>query len=113
MITSITSRFCLIGWLLLLAAICVVFARQAPAPHAAPNRTIRVDVDLVTVPVVVTDQEGRILTGLQQNNFQVFEDKIRQTIKYFSADDVPASVGVVFDVSGSMKDKRVLSGICG
>src|SRR5215469_625326 len=66
---------------------------------------IRKSVELVLVPVTVMDQANRIVTGLQEDNFHLFEDKHPQSIKNFWKEDEPVSVGVVLDVSGSMKDK--------
>jgi Ca-activated chloride channel family protein len=66
---------------------------------------IRVDTTLVLIPVSVTDPWSRYVTGLDKDNFKLFEDKVEQQITSFSSDDVPMSVGVVFDCSGSMGDK--------
>jgi Ca-activated chloride channel family protein len=70
-----------------------------------PPETLKVDVDLVQVNVTVTDPQNRYVTGLDKEHFQIWEDKVEQTIEYFSAEDVPLSLGLVFDISGSMKDK--------
>jgi Ca-activated chloride channel family protein len=53
----------------------------------------------------VTDSLNRYVSGLESEHFQLWEDKLEQKIEYFSAEDVPISVGIIFDVSGSMKDK--------
>lgn len=66
---------------------------------------IKTDVKLVLVPVSVTDPMQRFVTGLSQDNFEVFEDKTPQTIRNFSSEDVPISVGIILDTSGSMGDK--------
>jgi Ca-activated chloride channel family protein len=66
---------------------------------------LRVDVDLVLVPVTVTDGRSRFVSGLQPGNFQLWEDKAEQEILHVSAEDAPISVGVILDMSGSMKDK--------
>ncbi len=66
---------------------------------------IRKDVSLVLVNVTVTDPYGRLVTGLDQENFRVFEDGKEQEIMRFAEDDVPISIGMIFDVSGSMTDK--------
>ena len=66
---------------------------------------IKTDVKLVLVPVSVTDPMSRFVTGLSQENFEVFEDKKPQTIRNFSSEDVPISVGIILDSSGSMTDK--------
>jgi Ca-activated chloride channel family protein len=73
-------------------------AKNAPA-------TIRKNVELVLVPVTVTDESNRIVTGLDQQNFQLYEDKRPQPIKHFWSEDTPVSVGIVLDMSGSMKTK--------
>jgi len=70
--------------------------------HAA---TIRAKVDLVLVPVTVTDPMNRLVTGLDKENFQVFEGKDRQDVRHFSSEDAPISLGVIFDMSGSMNSK--------
>jgi len=67
--------------------------------------TLKVDVDLVLVNATVTDRLGRYVSGLEAQHFQITEDRTEQKVEYFSAEDVPISVGVIFDVSGSMKDK--------
>src|SRR6267378_2229997 len=66
---------------------------------------IKRDVNLVLIPVSVTDAMQRLVTGLQQDNFQVFEGRKPQAIKHFSREDAPMSVGIIVDSSGSMKDK--------
>jgi Ca-activated chloride channel homolog len=66
---------------------------------------MKVDVDLVLVPVTITDPMNRLVTGLEQDNFEVFEGTERQQIKHFSSEDVPISLGVIFDTSGSMSNK--------
>lgn len=67
--------------------------------------TIRTHVDLVFVPVTVTDIMNRVVVGLQQRNFQLYEGKQSQEIKHFSREDAPVSLGVILDVSGSMESK--------
>lgn len=70
--------------------------------HTQP---IRANVDLVLVPVSVTDPMNRVVTGLDSENFTVYEDKQPQEIKNLSCEDVPVSLGVILDVSGSMVAK--------
>ena len=60
---------------------------------------------MTLVNVTVTDPYGRLVTGLEQNNFRVFEEGVEQEIIRFSSEDVPISIGVIFDMSGSMADK--------
>ncbi|MGE5207363.1 MAG: VWA domain-containing protein, partial [Chlamydiota bacterium] len=69
------------------------------------TRPFRARVDLVLVPVTITDPMNRLVTGLEKDNFQVFENKERQEIRHFSSEDAPISLGVIFDVSGSMSNK--------
>jgi Ca-activated chloride channel family protein len=66
---------------------------------------IRSNVELVTVPVSITDAMNRPVTGLERDNFQLFENKEQQQIKNFSSEDTPVSIGIILDVSGSMQNK--------
>jgi Ca-activated chloride channel homolog len=66
---------------------------------------VKSKVDLVLVPVTVTDPMNRLVTGLDKENFQVFEGKEPQEVRNFSAEDAPVSLGVIFDMSGSMSSK--------
>jgi Ca-activated chloride channel family protein len=67
--------------------------------------TIRTRSELVLVPVTVTDPMNRVVIGLEQGNFELFEGKQSQEIKHFSREDAPVSLGVILDVSGSMVSK--------
>jgi len=71
-------------------------------PHVRP---MKVDVDLVLVPVTITDPMNRLVTGLEKDNFQLFEGNAAQDIRTFSSEDAPVSLGVIFDSSGSMSSK--------
>jgi len=64
-----------------------------------------IDVNLVLVNVTVTDDWNRIVTGLDKENFAVMEGSELQVVKHFSSEDAPISLGVIFDMSGSMSDK--------
>ena len=70
-----------------------------------PHADIRVDTNLVLVPVTVTDPMNRFVTGLDKENFKIFDEKKEQTVTQFSSEDAPLSVGVIFDCSGSMGRK--------
>jgi len=72
---------------------------------AKANERIRVDVNLVLVPVTVTDPLNRLVTGLERQDFFVYENNALQKLKSFSAEDAPVSIGIIFDLSGSMTDK--------
>jgi Ca-activated chloride channel family protein len=79
--------------------------RSVQAISNSGLEVIKSNVRLVLVPVSVTDSMQRFVTGLSQDNFEVFEDKKPQTIRNFSSEDVPISVGIILDNSGSMSDK--------
>ncbi len=84
--------------------------KDLPKPNTSSGlqahvRALKVDVDLVLVPVTVTDPMNRLVTGLDKENFQLYEGNALQQIKTFSSDDAPISVGVIFDSSGSMSSK--------
>jgi Ca-activated chloride channel homolog len=72
---------------------------------SAHVRPLKVDVDLVLVPVTITDPMNRLVTGLDKENFQLFEGNSSQEIRTFSSEDAPVSLGVIFDSSGSMTSK--------
>ena len=69
------------------------------------TKPLKVDVSLVLVPVTITDPMNRLVTGLDKENFQLFEGKDVQEIRHFSSEDAPVSIGVIFDMSGSMVSK--------
>ena len=66
----------------------------------------RTDTNLVMLHATVVDKNGHLLTDLPQNAFQVYENGVEQRIKIFKREDVPVSMGLVVDNSGSMRDKR-------
>ena len=71
----------------------------------AHTKPMRVDVDLVLVPVTVTDPMNRLVTGLEKENFAIWDNNEKQEIRHFSSEDAPISLGVIFDMSGSMANK--------
>src|SRR5690349_14262482 len=71
---------------------------------------IGVDVNQVVVNVTVHDRNGSLISGLKQENFQIYEDKVLQMVTNFGQVDLPATVGLVMDNSGSMKKKIDLVG---
>ncbi len=103
---------CVIRIALLVSLLCTLFAFGQNSKEGltsdssqTQNRTLRVDVDLVLVNVSVTDSSHRQVPGLSKEHFQIWEDKIEQQVQYFSAEDVPLSAGIIFDISGSMREK--------
>lgn len=91
----------------LLRAQVAIDPRKRPAPPAEqqPNATLRVESNLVLIPVSVNDGLNRPITGLEKENFRVFDDRVEQSISQFAMEDEPVAVGLVFDTSGSMGDK--------
>lgn len=88
------------------AQVTIVPRPKSGAPsEILPKSNIRVDSTLVLIPVTVTDPLNRFVTGLEKENFRIFEDKTEQQVAQFSSEDAPLSVGVVFDCSGSMGSK--------
>src|ERR1700675_1428168 len=91
---------------------------QLPIPNAHPEppgqestataqgQSIKVDVNLVVLHTTVLDDRARFAEGLKQENFRVLEDKVEQKLAVFKREDVPVSMGLVIDNSGSMRDKR-------
>ncbi len=76
-----------------------------PPAESRPSARLRIDTNLVLVPVSVFDPQNRPVTGLEKEHFRVIDDHVEQTITHFSMDDEPVAVGMVFDVSGSMGSK--------
>jgi Ca-activated chloride channel family protein len=73
-------------------------------PTAVQDK-IKLDTNLVNVIVSVTDPYGRFVTGLTQDHFEIYDEKVKQQIRHFSDEDAPISMGVIYDVSGSMKER--------
>ena len=69
------------------------------------TKPFKKNVEMVLVPVTITDPLNRFVTGLDRQNFNLFEGKDQQEIKTFSSEDAPVSIGVIFDMSGSMSTK--------
>jgi Ca-activated chloride channel family protein len=81
---------------------------DAPAvatPPASETNTLRVSVDVVLVPVTVSDADNHPVTTLKKQDFALCEEGKRQEIRYFSAEDSPLSIAILFDVSKSMRGK--------
>lgn len=85
-------------------------AQPAPGqknPNELGTGPVITNTDLITFTVTVTDSYGRYVSGLGKSAFTVFDEKKPQEITYFSDDDAPVSVGVIFDVSGSMSGEKI------
>jgi len=79
-------------------------AQPTPPPD---NGRIEVKTDLVTLTLTVTDLYGRYVSGLSKNAFTVFDNGVEQELTFFSDSDAPASIGILFDVSGSMSGDKI------
>ncbi|MGE5645327.1 MAG: VWA domain-containing protein [Acidobacteriota bacterium] len=83
------------------------FAALAASASAQDDQAVfRADTRLVVLHATVVDKKGQLVTNLQRDAFRVFEDGVEQQMKLFKREDVPVSMGIVIDNSGSMRDKR-------
>jgi Ca-activated chloride channel homolog len=104
------AQFCAIGFAFqassggLIQTVPRVRPRASTAEDAAQT-VVRVNSSLVTIPVHVITASGASVTTLKKEDFVLFEDGVRQTITHFVQDDAPISVGVLLDISASMKNK--------
>jgi Ca-activated chloride channel family protein len=73
------------------------------------RKVLKVDIDLVLVNASVTNAKNEVVGDLKPENFQIFEDKVEQEIRYFSTETAPISLGIIFDVSHSMQRKIELA----
>jgi Ca-activated chloride channel family protein len=91
------------------ALLTIALFAQAPAPKGGGedgSAVFRTDTRLVVLHVTVVDKTGHLVTTLPQNAFQVYENGVQQQLKVFRREDVPVSMGLIVDNSGSMRDKR-------
>jgi VWFA-related protein len=104
----------LFGFLYLLTLLILVFTLTAATAQESVRRqspsddpfVISVHVNMVVLHATVQDRKNLLVSGLDKQNFQIFEDGVLQQIKHFSHEDIPVTVGLVIDNSGSMKPKR-------
>jgi VWFA-related protein len=78
---------------------------KSPQGEKPKDFRIGVNVDLVVIHTSITDKNGMFVTGLKKEDFRLFEDNVAQSIQSFSQEDVPISLGIVIDTSGSMRSK--------
>jgi Ca-activated chloride channel homolog len=109
LILSVVAPLLICGMALRGQPTIVPRTRTGPAVAAEaaklPPSNIRVDSNLVLVPVTVCDPNNRPVTGLEKEHFRVFDDKVEQSVTHFAMEDAPLAVGLVFDTSGSMGPK--------
>ena len=98
-----------LGVLLVVIALSSLARPQESSPSQSrpgDEYTIRVDVDMVILHATAQDHKHALVSGLDKDDFQVYEDGVLQPIKNFSHEDIPVTVGLVIDNSGSMGAKR-------
>src|SRR5579883_467004 len=85
-----------------------VLAAQNPPPAAAPDEipTFRTGTNQVVLHATVVDKNGKLLTNIPESAFHVYENGQEQTLNLFRREDVPVSMGIIIDNSGSMREKR-------
>jgi len=102
------KKFAGIGLMLFFLLTCFLHtaAQDKPKKSKDSDYTLSVDVNLVLLHVSVLDEKDTVVKGLTKEDFSVFEDKTQQEISLFREEDVPVSLGLVIDNSGSMRTKR-------
>lgn len=86
-------------------------SQPRPAPPTPPKPgtedfRLTVETDLVVLNATVLDKNSKPITDLAQGDFKVYENNVEQKLKVFKREDIPVSVGIIVDNSGSMRDKR-------
>jgi len=89
-----------------LLILCSLAGAQTSQPPSGEAPTFTSDTRLVVLPLSVLDRSGKLVTNLPQKAFKVFENGVEQPIKLFKREDVPISLGIIIDNSGSMREKR-------
>jgi len=97
---------CLFAFAVFLLIAGTLQAQQSVPNGGGDDYTISVNVDVVVLHATTQDRHGNLVSGLGKTNFRIYEDGVLQTIKYFSHEDIPVTVGLVIDNSGSMGSKR-------
>lgn len=105
--TALASRFpiALIG-LIALACLSEAQVSQPSRSGAGGDYTLKLNADMVVLSATVLDRHNGLVSGLEKDDFQIYEDGVPQQIKQFSHEDIPVTVGIVVDNSGSMGPKR-------
>ena len=105
---SATTLRCLVALLVLITPASFAWAQESSPSQSRPGDeyTISVDVNMVVLRATVQDHKGILVSGIGKDDFEVYEDGVLQQIKHFSHEDIPVTVGLVIDNSGSMRPKR-------
>jgi Ca-activated chloride channel family protein len=103
-----SANRCLVALFVLIVLPSLARPQETSPPQSRPGGeyTIRVNADSVVLHATVQNRKGILVSGLGKDNFQVYEDGVLQQIDYFSHEDIPVTVGLVVDNSGSMMPKR-------
>jgi Ca-activated chloride channel family protein len=86
--------------------------KDAKSDQNSDNPVLHINTRLVTLTITVVDKQGRAISGLDKNDFEIYDDKVKQNVEFFSPQDAPISAALVFDASGSMKkllDQSIIS----
>ncbi len=100
-------RFVTSCGVLLCCASALLAQVPSETPADDPDAPVRIKTDLVTLTLTVTDQFNRYVSGLSKKHFSVTDDGLPQDITFFSDSDAPVSLGILFDVSGSMSGEKI------
>ncbi len=79
--------------------------KQVQSIENSQENILHLNTRLVSFPVTVTDHAGHSVSGLEKEDFEVFDNKVKQTIEFFTTEDLPISVALIFDLSGSMSQR--------
>src|SRR6202050_25448 len=90
----------------LTALLAAMISAQTPPPAQDDGATFTLDTNLVVLYASVLDKNGKMVTNIPQSAFKVFENNVEQPLKIFNREDVPVSMGIIIDNSGSMREKR-------
>jgi Ca-activated chloride channel family protein len=97
----------LLSSLVLTCSLASAQGAQSPAnPPPVEDPVFRADTRLVLLPITVSGKDGKLITDIPQKAFKVYENGVEQPIKLFKREDVPISLGIIIDNSGSMREKR-------
>lgn len=99
--------FVFVAALILVSTVITTSIATAQEPSETPDGPVRVSTDLVSITLTVTDQYGRYVNGLTKDNFTIQDNNKDQDIVFFSDGDAPASIAILFDISGSMNKEKI------
>lgn len=112
---NLVNRLSLVLLIFLVSTVSAFAQDQQPETAPTPpvqgedvdEGVVKIDTDLITLTLTVTDNFGRYVSGLTEDAFTIFDNKVKQKITFFSDTDAPISIGILFDVSGSMSGEKI------